>query len=144
MALSIAIWRAIAARRAASARRRASRIARRLREETRRSSAARSRLVRGRPLRRSRALIADDCSRATSARWRRTSRAESRPPRRRDDLATSRPPRRDERFRAVAFLLFEERALRPEACFFLPKAVPEKTRQIRINAIKTRRCDLGE
>jgi hypothetical protein len=39
-----------------------------------------------------------------------------------------------ERFLAEAFLLFEAPALRREELFFFPKAVPEKTRQIRINA----------
>src|SRR6185369_2160189 len=107
---------------------------------------ARSRLVNGRRSRFSIARTAEACSRAEFARACRTSRADIRPPRlRREDLATSRPPRRDvERFLADVFLPFVARALRPEELFFLPKAVPEKTRQIKMNATKTSRRDLGE
>src|SRR6185369_4366819 len=48
--------------------------------------------------------------------------------------ATCRPPRRDvARLLAEAFLFFVARALRPAEDFFLPNAVPEKTREIRTN-----------
>ena len=136
----MAIWRAIAARRAASARRRASANARRFRASTPRNAAARSRFVNGRRSLRSIALMADACSRATTARWRRRSRALKRPPRpRRAALADSRPPRRDPRCLAEAFLPFWARALRPAEDRFFPKAVPEIQSAKRINRMKTNR-----
>jgi hypothetical protein len=49
-----------------------------------------------------------------------------------------------ERLLADDFLFFVARALRPAELFFLPNAVPEKTREIRTNRIKTNRRDLGE
>src|SRR5258705_6454177 len=97
----------MAARRAASARRRASRISRRRFEPIRRSSAARSRLLKGRPRLRSSAFNKAACSRALSLRDRRADTRDLPP--RRESLAESRSRRLERRSLAESFLPLSER-----------------------------------
>ena len=117
----------MAARRAASARRRASRISRRRELEIRRSSALRSRLVKGRRSLRCNAAIAFACSRATWFRLRRASNRASfldkrvLPPRR--ELRAVRSRLEVRRFLALDFRDFSARDALAflAAARFLPK-----------------------
>src|SRR5258705_2580078 len=97
----------MAARRGALARRRGSRISRRRFEPIRRSSAARSRLLKGRPRLRSSAFNKAACSRALSLR---DKRADTRDlPPRREFLAERRSRRLERRSLAESFLPLSER-----------------------------------